>query len=339
MDATSHFISRSISRALTEALADTPVVCLLGPRQSGKTTRVQSMASDRSYVSLDDKSYLDTATLDPSGFVDSLPRFVTLDEVQHVPELLPAIKRSVNRDRQAGRFLLTGSANLLLLPQVSESLAGRMEVIRLQPLTQSEKERAPGMFLRDFLQGKLVPEIVGEQAGTGLNVAARLIAGGYPEPLTRLPARARRWYQQYVRAIIDRDVQDVANIRCDIPAYRPYRGQILYLWEFSYNYSILSCFMIYYSQYLFHKKVCLRFSSTGDDRPCLEDDAVGSGGRATTSRIAATTGSTGSASRNTDGCIVSISSKPRSGSTCVFFPGWSLRTTIYVELHIGHGSA
>ena len=147
MDAQRNMYPRTIATALTEALADTPVVSLLGARQSGKTTLAQAVAPDRPYISLDEQNYFQTASMDPSGFVDSLPEFVTIDEVQRVPALMPAIKLSVDRDRRAGRFLLTGSANLLLLPQVSDSLAGRMEVIRLQPLTESEKERAPGDFL------------------------------------------------------------------------------------------------------------------------------------------------------------------------------------------------
>lgn len=206
-------IPRSVSGALADALADTPVVCLLGPRQSGKTTLVQTMAPDRTYISLDESQYLDTASLDPSGFIDALPSVVTLDEIQRVPELLPAIKRSIDRDRQAGRFLLTGSANLLLLPQVAESLAGRMEVIRLHPLTESEKERKPGLFLRAFLNGHLKPEVVGNQPETSAVLPGRLVEGGYPEPLTRPRTRARQWHRHYLKAIIDRDIKDVARIR------------------------------------------------------------------------------------------------------------------------------
>jgi len=204
MDDKQDIIPRSISTALAEALTDTPVVCLLGPRQSGKTTLVQTVAPDRTYISLDESQYLNTASLDPSGFIDALPSVVTLDEIQRVPELLPAIKRSIDRDRQAGRFLLTGSANLLLLPQVAESLAGRMEVIRLQPLIESEKERKPGLFLRAFLNGQLEPEIVGNPPETSTTLPGRLLAGGYPEPLTRSLTRARQWHRQYLRTIIDR---------------------------------------------------------------------------------------------------------------------------------------
>ena len=129
--------------------------------------------------------------------------------MQRVPALLPAIKRSVDEDRRPGRFLLTGSANLLLLPKVTESLAGRMEIIRLQPLTEAEKMRQPGRFLNTLLEGAFSP---GTQT-TGPTLAERLIAGGYPEPLTRSPGLARQWRRQYLHTIIERDLRDVARVR------------------------------------------------------------------------------------------------------------------------------
>ena len=146
MDADRSLFPRSLTPVLREALADTPVVCLLGPRQSGKTTLAQQLAPDRAFVSLDEHNYYQTAGADPDGFVASLPEAVTLDEVQRVPALLSAIKRAVDQDRHPGRFLLTGSANLLLVPTVTESLAGRMEMAQLHPLTEAEKERQPGRF-------------------------------------------------------------------------------------------------------------------------------------------------------------------------------------------------
>ncbi len=213
MDANCSLFPRSLAPVLGEALADTPVVCLLGPRQSGKTTLVQQLAPDRAYVSLDDQNYYQTARTDPSGFVASLPDAVTLDEVQRAPELLPAIKRAVDQDRRPGRFVLTGSANLLLVPTVTESLAGRMEIAQLHPLTESEKERAPGRFLSDLLNGAIKPGIRPEAAAEAPSLQDRLVAGGYPEPLTRAPVRSRQWHRQYLRSIIDRDVQDVARVR------------------------------------------------------------------------------------------------------------------------------
>ena len=200
--------------ALREAMSDTPVVCLAGPRQCGKTTLARVLMPERAFVSLDHPPFLDAASADPAGFVDSLPGEVIIDEIQRAPGLLPAIKLSVDTDRRPGRFLLTGSADLLLVPSVTESLAGRMEVVRLMPLSESEKERRPGRFLRDFLAGRLRPSLrPGIAAPPAPELAARLVAGGYPEPLTRTPVRARQWHRQYVRSIVDRDVLDVSNVR------------------------------------------------------------------------------------------------------------------------------
>lgn len=212
MDAIESFYPRGLSPVLADALLDTPVVCLLGPRQSGKTTLVQKAQPERTYVSLDTANYRQAAEDDPDGFVAGLPSFVTIDEIQHVPKLLPAIKRSVDVDRRPGRFLLTGSANLLLLPKVAESLAGRMEVLYLQPLTEAEKMAAPGAFLRAWFAGNLHPEVTGKPADSA-DLVARMMTGGYPEPVGRPPRRARQWHRQYVRSIIERDIQDVTRVR------------------------------------------------------------------------------------------------------------------------------
>lgn len=203
---------RTIARVLAEAMTDTPVVCLLGPRQSGKTTLARSLDPDRGYVSLDEQNYLHLAMDDPAGFIRGLPETVTLDEVQRAPGLLTEIKRAVDENRRPGRFLLTGSANLLFLPQVSESLAGRMEVVHLHPLAESEKERNSGNFLRVLLDGALKPGI-GTELDVNVSLAERLIAGGYPEPNRRIPSRARHWHRQYLRSLIDRDVRDIARIK------------------------------------------------------------------------------------------------------------------------------
>lgn len=205
---------RPLAPVLQDALTDTPVVCLTGPRQSGKTTLVRAMMPDRPYFSLDHPPYLSAARADPAGFVAALPREVTIDEIQRAPELLPAIKLSVDLDRRPGRFVLTGSANLLLVPTVTESLAGRMEIARLMPLSEAEKERRPGLFLADLLAGLMTPALrAGGQLRDPADLARRLVSGGYPEPLARSPARARQWHRQYVRSIVDRDVLDVGRVR------------------------------------------------------------------------------------------------------------------------------
>ena len=203
---------RYIEPVLKTALADTPVVCLLGPRQVGKTTLVQRLKPKRAYISFDDQTLVSAAKSDPVGFVQGLPATVILDEVQRVPELMPAIKSVVDRSRKPGRFLLTGSANLLLLPKVQESLAGRMEVVQLNPLSQMEKQRSKKSLLKALLAGEFKTEISNNQdMVTGIPEA--ICTGGYPEPNTRTAARARQWYRQNLDAIVQRDVKDVAAIR------------------------------------------------------------------------------------------------------------------------------
>ena len=123
-----------------------------------------------------------------------------------------AIKRAVDLDRQPGRFLLTGSANLLFLPNVDESLAGRMEIKRLQPLSESEKNNQPGKFLQTLLTDGFKPEI-GKQTAQHHELVSRLLSGGYPEAYKRTPTRARSWHREYLRSIVDRDVRDVARIK------------------------------------------------------------------------------------------------------------------------------
>ena len=206
-------LPRRLAPVVQTALADTPVVCLIGPRQSGKTTLARQLAPDRAFVSLDDPRYHRTASTDPAGFVAGLPDEATLDEVQRVPELLPALKLAVDGNRRPGRFLLTGSANLLLLPRVTESLAGRMEIARLHPLTEAEKMRSPGRFVSALLAGTLRPAMEPSPHHSGPTLPERLVAGGYPEPLTRPPARARQWHRQYLRTIVERDLGSVARVR------------------------------------------------------------------------------------------------------------------------------
>lgn len=212
METNRTLLPRLLTGAIREALADTPVVCIAGARQSGKTTLARQLEPERPLFSLDEGRYHRTAQFDPDGFVAGLPDFVTIDEVQRVPDLLRAIKVSVDRDRRYGRFLLTGSANILLVPRVSESLAGRMEIAVLHPLTEAEKERRPGRFLAAFLSG----DVGGRQqraAPDSRPLIERLLEGGYPEPFTRAPARVRQWHRDYLNQILQRDVREVSRVR------------------------------------------------------------------------------------------------------------------------------
>lgn len=210
---------RAITNRLQTALTDTPVVCLLGARQSGKTTLARSLAPERAYFTLDDSAICQLANDDPTGFVQSLPAQVTLDEVQRAPGLLIAIKSAVDQQRTPGRFLLTGSANLLLLPKIQDSLAGRMEVLHLHPLSMAEIHRMPPAFLSTLLEGRFTVAIAESNPDVPA-LAQWLCRGGYPEPVQRTLIRARQWHRHYVNAIIQRDVHDIANIKDEDTMFR-----------------------------------------------------------------------------------------------------------------------
>ena len=212
MTGQSSLYPRHLEKNVRAALEDTPVVCVLGPRQSGKTTLVQNLEPGRAFVSLERKEDYQYAREDPDGFVGGLPEFVTLDEVQRAPRLLNAIKLSVDRNRRPGRFLLTGSANLLLLPTISESLAGREDTVHLLPLTEAEKERQPGRFLSALLDDAIRTAIRGERQNEPPTFPERLVAGGYPTALLRTPERARQWHRRYLETVIRRDVKEIARI-------------------------------------------------------------------------------------------------------------------------------
>lgn len=207
------WLQRGLQESLLAALADTPVVSILGPRQSGKSTLAANLDPERLFISLDDAAYLKLALDDPQGFISELPERVTIDEVQRAPHLTLAIKRSVDHNRRAGRFLLTGSANLLQLPQLADSLAGRMECLYLHPLSESEKCEAPGNFLSLWLDGKLTARLTGSKKPEPSNLPARLLQGGYPEACRRSTQRAQAWLHQYVQSIIERDISDVAKVK------------------------------------------------------------------------------------------------------------------------------
>lgn len=206
-------IRRAIEERVQAALGDTPVVLIHGARQTGKTTLVRRLARERgsAYFTMDDAVTLAAALRDPQGFVGNLSPSAVIDEAQRVPALFSAIKLVVDRRRTPGRFLLTGSANVLALPRISESLAGRTEVIPLFPFAQSELEKSSDNFV-DWLY-ESAPSPVGEWKSRGKIWQQRIIAGGFPEPVLRRNEKRRgAWFESYVSTILQRDIRDLAHV-------------------------------------------------------------------------------------------------------------------------------
>ena len=237
------FYPRLIERRLIQSLSDSPVVLIHGPRQCGKTTLAQLTCAPRqlysednrerptdtatrselsaplpeySYFTFDDNALREAAQSDPNGFVYDLPERVILDEIQLVPELFDVIKVAVDRERTAGRFLLTGSTNLLLIPRLSQSLAGRIEILSLHPLAQYEisakkssiSSNTPflhSLFKRGFR--------VNSMARLGKELVQRVVAGGFPPALARSSSiRQADWYRNYVDTLVQRDVRQATQI-------------------------------------------------------------------------------------------------------------------------------
>lgn len=206
-------VPRLLAPRVREALADTPVVLIHGPRQSGKTTLARLVGERRGYryVSFDEDAVRAAAQHDPVGFAAELPERAILDEVQRVPGLFTALKAAVDRRRVPGRFILTGSANVLLIPALADSLAGRMGILRLHPFAQCEMAGKDSRFLDTLFAGGFRTRL-SERLGVAL--AERIVAGGYPAALARrTAARRAAWYRDYVETQIQRDVRDLARIR------------------------------------------------------------------------------------------------------------------------------
>lgn len=199
--------ARHLLPEIEDALSDTPVMLIVGARQVGKSTLAVQIAEGRAHLTLDDLSTLDAARRDPVGFVRTLPDRVLIDEIQRAPELLLPIKASVDRDRRSGRYVLTGSANVLTLPKVADSLAGRVSIQHLWPLSQGElagtREDFAAVLFSDTTPGAHTPD----------DLTERVLRGGYPEVVTRASERRRAaWFEDYLTTLIQRDVLDLSRI-------------------------------------------------------------------------------------------------------------------------------
>lgn len=209
---------RSLLPLVRETLADSPVVLLQGARQTGKTTLVEKLGEETgaAYQSLDVATTLAAVRADPAGFLASYrDRPLILDEVQRFPELLLPMKVEVDRGRRPGRFLLTGSASLLSLPRLSESLAGRMRILTLWPLSQGEIAGVDERFIERVFDRTGDAGFSGQDAlMEGGDVLSAALQGGYPERVGKTNATQNRsWYQSYLSTILERDVRDISDIQ------------------------------------------------------------------------------------------------------------------------------
>lgn len=203
---------RYIAKSLEEALTDNPVTLINGSRQVGKSTLLEAFAESlEGHITLDDVTNLTAAISAPASFIENLPLKIAIDEIQRAPELFLPIKKRVDQTKRAARFLLTGSANVLMLPKLAESLAGRMEIYTLWPLSQGEINHKQEGFIDAVFADKLtyrkLPSFSWEELATAITT------GGYPEILARTHTQRReQWYNGYINSLLQRDIRDLAQI-------------------------------------------------------------------------------------------------------------------------------
>jgi uncharacterized protein len=215
-------LKRHLQPRLLKSLRHAPVVLLTGARQVGKSTLAQAIARTEwkaGYLTLDDRAVLDAALRDPDGLIAGTPTPVVLDEVQRAPDLLRAIKLAVDRNRKPGQYLLTGSANLLTLKTVTESLAGRMVIHDLHPFAWSELTRRPiPTTLRDLFAVKDAKDLIAAWRALvpptrHREIERRILAGGFPVPALLDSAAARaEWFTAYRQTYLERDVRELAAL-------------------------------------------------------------------------------------------------------------------------------
>ena len=207
------YIPRHITAEILDALSASPAVLLNGARQTGKSTLVKEIAKQSSfeYVTLDDFTTLNAVSLDPVGYLTAMKKPIIIDEIQRIPELFLAIKQLVDKDRQPGQFLLTGSANIFMLPKLSESLAGRVEIITLWPFSCDELIQKKATFIDHLFSDQF--SLIHDHDFSRQELIEKMVRGGYPE-IRKLATERRRiaWFNSYITTILQRDVTDISKI-------------------------------------------------------------------------------------------------------------------------------
>jgi predicted AAA+ superfamily ATPase len=205
------FYTRWQKRIIDGALKTRRVILLSGARQCGKTTLAKQLATaDTTYRTLDDLAIRQIAESDPHGFVQHVARMLIIDEVQRVPSLLSAIKKMVDENTRPGQYLLTGSANIQSLPSAQESLAGRIRKIRLRCLTQGELLGVEPSFLDNAFKQNFSKKL--KSTYSRKNILELAFRGGFPEVIKLKANERKQWHKDYIAALLERDLKDVAKI-------------------------------------------------------------------------------------------------------------------------------
>jgi predicted AAA+ superfamily ATPase len=208
------FIERNVRPTVVEALTEARAVCLLGARQSGKSTLARAISEREhpaEYLTLDNDATRRSALEDPTGFIAGVSGPAVIDEVQRAPDLMLAIKERLDTNNERGQFLLAGSANILTMPSIADALPGRVDYVRMWPFSQGELNGRRETFIDRLFAGEF-PHIDDAEVGRGA-YAAQIVAGGFPDARDRGARGRARFFTSYVSTILGRDLQDVASVR------------------------------------------------------------------------------------------------------------------------------
>lgn len=204
------FYERYLKRDILSALKAFPAVLITGARQTGKSTLAMELCDN--YITLDDITLLSLAKDDPVMFVSNLTTPIVIDEIQKAPNLLPAIKMEIDKNRKAGQFILTGSANVLDFKNIGDTLAGRLAIFELSPLSHTELHSTDRLFIESLFDDEFTPSK--KQKVSQEQIYQRVLDGMYPDVINQKEKKLKYiWFSSYIATYIERDVRDIENIR------------------------------------------------------------------------------------------------------------------------------